>query len=99
MDAIKGFFTKYNAVPAGNRGPNWEKASLSALLGWVEADLKLYDAGQRDPHFTKRLIDLRDELKARKDAHPSDGLPATLDCPPDYYAICTAYQGLCGRVG
>ena len=85
-DAIKGFFSKYNAVPAGDRGPNWSAASLESLLGWLAADLRLYDDGQRDSHFLARLHAIRRELKRRME----------LSADP---AIAEAYKAVCERVG
>lgn len=49
MDAVRGFFTRYHAVPANDAGPEWESASDDALIGWLTGEFNLLRRGDGDP--------------------------------------------------
>lgn len=61
-DAIKSFFGKYHAVPAGDGGPDWKAASTDALLGWFAGDAPLAPAS---PAVRARLEQVANELLSR----------------------------------
>lgn len=66
MDAIKAFFTKYHAVPAGQAGPQWDRATDAALLGWAADDCATWDADPTaHPHLRARMEEVRGELNRR----------------------------------
>lgn len=55
MDAVKAFFAKYDAVPANDRGVEWDKAGLDALLGWLDGSAGNARAGVGGHHARKTL--------------------------------------------
>lgn len=68
MDAIKSFFKKYNAVPAGKSGePEWASATTDALIGWAEKDCKAFDLlyAEEEYYIRIRMIAIGNELYQR----------------------------------
>lgn len=54
MNAVKGFFQKYGAVPAGRAGVEWAEATTPALVRQIELML-----GAAKPYPAEVLTDLR----------------------------------------
>ena len=66
MDAVKGLFAKYNAVPATNAGPDWKHATDEALLGWAEGDCQVWDANPAaHARIVDQMQDVGNELRRR----------------------------------
>jgi len=66
MDAIRDFFQRHGAVPAGGPGPRWDKATDESLLHWAEQDCRLWDSDpDAHPYLYDRMKNLHDELMKR----------------------------------
>jgi hypothetical protein len=84
MDAIKGFFAKYNAVPCNAKGEiNYRAATDAALIGHAEADAKAWDSalpGDVRLQVQERLVAIGCEMFRRMRALPGWG-DAGNQCP------------------
>lgn len=66
MNAVQSFFKKYHAIPATNAGPQWDKATTEALIGWADGDCKVWDENA-DAHarIVDHMADVGNELHRR----------------------------------
>jgi hypothetical protein len=97
MDAIKGFFQKYGAVPATRSGPVWSAATGEALAVWAEGDAATWDADpSARPHLRSRMLEVRNESWRRLQLYPEVALP---DQPPAYRSLLRVWDRMCVRVG
>lgn len=99
MDAVKSFFAKYHAVPANDAGPQFDKASDAALLGWAEGDCKAWDRTLSGPDrktLQNRMVEIRRELWTRIQAFGEIDFGNE---PEARKPIRRAWHAVCMRIG
>lgn len=82
-DAISGFMTKYHAVPADDRGPDWKNAKTAALVGHLEGMMEACntDANKVNRVFATVRLDM---------AKVARELMTRTDLPPEAAGVYTA---------
>ncbi len=90
MNPIAKFMTKYNAVPATDRGPDWLRATVDALLDWAAKDCDLWQSGTQNAHIRKRLMDIGVELDKRESASPGTD-PRLMDMMERIFELLDVY--------
>jgi hypothetical protein len=90
MDAIKGFFAKYNAVPCNSKGEiDYRKSTDAALIAHAQADAKAWDTdlpGDVRLQVQERLVAIGCEMFRRMRKMPCWGGDAG-NQPPEYVAL------------
>lgn len=100
MDAVKAFFAKYHAVPATGAGPQWERATDEALLGWALGSAESWDANpQERGALRSRMADLGNELYRRLSAMPTELWIPAVGPRPLYSRLLNAWTAVFQRIG
>jgi hypothetical protein len=103
MDAIRGFFRKYNAVPATDAGPDWTGASDEALAGWAVGMCETWDGGERGGILRSRMADVADEAYRRMERIPEAERALWVDREntprPRYSLLLNAWDQTFRRIG
>lgn len=84
-DAIYGFMTKYHAVPADDRGPDWKNANTAALVGHLEGMMEACNTDASEKMIRRVFAAVRLDM-----ARVARELLTRNDLPPEAAGVYTA---------
>ena len=99
MDAVKSFFAKYHAVPASFAGPQWDKATLDALVGWATEDCRTWGTTLDNLDrlsLQNRMAEIRAELWRRLAVFGEIDFG---DEPTEHAILRRAWDAVCQCIG